>query len=197
MKQLEQLSKVLKKHGFESEVFSLGSLASERVCEIVKDHTIGFGSSMTIRKLGLLDSVKNYAKTVFTHLPGRGGEEEKKALTADFYLTSANAISMDGHIVNIDGTGNRVSATCFGPGKVIYLVGKNKITKTLDEAMKRAKDTAVKLAKYYHRKTPCAITGKCENCLVDDCLCSLTLIHRKKPYGIDISVFLIDEELGL
>ena len=97
---MKELSKVLK-YGFESEVFSLGSLASERICEIVKDHTIGFGSSMTIRKLGLLDSVKNYTKTVFTHLPGRGGEWEKKALTADFYLTSANAISMDGHIVKM------------------------------------------------------------------------------------------------
>lgn len=197
MQQLEQLSKVLKKRGYESEVFPSGSLVSERICKMVKDHTIGFGNSMTIRRLGLPDSVKNYAKTSFTHIPGGAGQEERRALTADYYLTSANAISMDGHIVNIDGTGNRVAATCFGPGRVIYLIGKNKITETLDEAMKRAKEVAVKLAQYYHRKTPCAITGRCEDCLSAECICSITSIHRKKPYGVDISVFLINEELGL
>ena len=197
MQQLEELSKVLRKRGYESEVFSSGSLVSEKVCKMVKGHTIGFSNSMTIRRLGLPDSVKNYAKRFFTHIPGRGGEEERRALTADYYLTSANAISMDGHIVNIDGTGNRVAATCFGPGEVIYLIGKNKITETLDEATKRAKWVAVKLAQYYHRNTPCAITGKCEDCLSADCICSITSIHRKKPYGTDISIFLINEELGL
>ena len=197
MQKLEQLSVVLKKHGFDSKVFPNGHLAAKKVCEIIKYHTVGLGSSMTVQRLGLLDMVRAHAKTVFTHLPGRGGEEERNALTSDFYLISANAISMDGHIVNTDGTGNRVSATCFGPKRVIYLIGKNKITETLDDAMNRAKETAVKLAKYYHRKTPCVTTGKCENCLSADCLCSITTIHRKKPYGISISTFLIDEELGI
>ena len=152
---------------------------------------------MTLECLGLLESLKRNAKEVFFHLPGGAGEAERKALTADFYLTSANAISMDGHIVNIDGTGNRVAATCFGPKQVIYVVGKNKITETLDDAMIRAKNTAVKLAKYFGRRTPCVKTGKCEDCLSTECICSITTIHRKKPYGINISVFLINEELGL
>lgn len=197
MVQLEQLSKILIKHGFDTEVFQFSNLASKRVCEIIKDHTVGVSSSMTIESLGLLESIKLYAKKVFPHLAGESGDNERKALTADFYLTSANAISMDGHIVNIDGTGNRVSATCFGPDRIIYLIGKNKITETLDDAMNKAKETAVKLAKRDNRKTPCVKTGKCENCLSPECVCSITTIHRKKPYGINISVFLINEELGL
>jgi hypothetical protein len=197
LEKLRELSEILKKRGFETEVFQSGSLASRRICEIVKDHTVGVGSSMTLERLNLFENLKNYAKRVFSHSPGKAGEDERKALTADFYLTSANAVSRDGHIVNIDGTGNRVAATCFGPQRVIYLIGKNKITETLDDAMKRARDTAVKLAKHFNRKTPCVKSGRCEDCLSPECVCSVTVIHRKKPEGVDISVFLINEEFGL
>ncbi|MBT7912632.1 lactate utilization protein [Candidatus Bathyarchaeota archaeon] len=197
MKRLQQLSEKLKKCGFDTEIFESGNKASNRIRGIVNGCSVGVGSSMTLECLGLLESLKSNAKEVFFHLPGGAGEEERKALTADFYLTSANAISMDGHIVNIDGTGNRVAATCFGPKQVIYVVGKNKITETLDGAMVRAKNTAVKLAKHFGRRTPCIKTGECEDCLSAECICSITTIHRKKPYGINISVFLIDEELGL
>ena len=197
MKRLQRISETLKKRGFDTEIFASGKNASTRICKIVHGRFVGVGSSMTLECLGLLESLKSNAKEVFFHLPGGAGEEERKALTADFYLTSANAISMDGHIVNIDGTGNRVAATCFGPKQVIYVVGKNKITETLDGAMVRAKNTAVKLAKHFGRRTPCIKTGECEDCLSAECICSITTIHRKKPYGINISVFLIDEELGL
>jgi hypothetical protein len=197
LNKLQKLSRTLQRNGFETEIFQCGKLAAEKVCEMIKDHTVGIGNSMTIETLGLNESIKNYAKQVFPRDLNGSGENERNALFADFYLTSANAISMDGHIVNIDGTGNRVSATCFGPPRTIYLIGKNKITETLDDAMDRAKATAVKLAKHYNRKTPCVKTGKCENCYSPECVCSITTIHRKKPYGINISVFLIDEALGL
>ena len=170
MKKLQQISEKLKKRGFDTEIFGSGNKASIRICEIVNGCLVGVGSSMTLEYLGLFESLKSNAKEVFFHLPGGAGEVERKALTADFYLTSANAISMDGHIVNIDGTGNRVAATCFGPKQVIYLVGKNKITETLDDAMIRAKNTAVKLAKHYGRRTPCVKTGKCEDCLSTECI---------------------------
>lgn len=118
-------------------------------------------------------------------------------MTADYYLTSANAISLDGNIVNIDGTGNRTAATCFGPKNLIYVIGKNKIANTLEDAMNRAKCSAVELAKRYNRKTPCVVTGKCENCVSPECICAVTTIHRKKPYGINITVILINEDLGI
>jgi len=197
MKRLQLLAKNLNKRGFETEIFGSSGPASKRICDIVNGCVVGVGNSMTLESLGLFESLKINAKEVFFHLPGGAGEAERKALTAEFYLSSANAISMDGHIVNIDGTGNRVAATCFGSKRVIYLIGKNKITETLDEAMTRAKDTAVKLAKHYDRKTPCVTTGKCENCFSPECICSITTIHRQKPYGINTSVFLINEELGL
>lgn len=197
MKRLQLLSRRLNRRGFETEVFESGNLAAQRICEIVDARTVGAGSSMTLESLGLLDSLKTCAKEMFFHLPGGAGEAERNALTADLYLTSANAVSLDGHIVNIDGTGNRVAATCFGPKQVIYLIGKNKVVETLDDAMNRAKDTAVKLAKHYKRRTPCVDSGKCEDCLSPECICSITTIHRRKPYGVDISVFLINEALGL
>ena len=197
MGNLDELCKVLNCHGFDAEVFRDKEQVVNRVFEMVKGHSVGYGGSMTLRNLGIIERLGEYAGRVFSHLPGGAGEDERNALTADFYLASANAVSMDGQIVNIDGTGNRVSATCFGPGRIIYVVGKNKVVSDLDDALAWAKYTAVKLAKYYERKTPCVKTGKCENCYSPDSICSITTIHRKKPSGIDVSVFLVDEELGL
>ncbi len=197
MDSLKSLSERLRKCGYKVEIFKSGRDASKRLYETVNGHTVGTGSSMTLDKLGIKTTLKNYAKKVYPHIPGDTGNDDRMALTADYYLCSANAISMNGHIVNIDGKGNRVAATCFGPKHVIYLIGKNKITDTLEDALDRAKETAVQLAKYYNRKTPCVKTGQCSECLSKESICAITTIHRKKPYGIDISVYLIDEEIGL
>ncbi len=197
MKKLQKLAATLNKRGYETEVFDNRSVLNERTLEFIRGHTVGYGSCRTLEHLELHKLISRHAKEVFPHIPGEAGDDERNALTADFYFASANAVSMDGHIINIDGTGNRVAATCFGPGRVIYLIGSNKIADTLDEAMKRAKDTAVKLAKHFNRKTPCVKTGKCEDCLSPGCICSVTVIHRRKPNGVKISVFLINEALGL
>ena len=141
---------------------------------------------------------KKQAFAVYQHNPDSSENETKKALLADIYLTSANAISADGQIVNIDGTGNRIAATCYGPKQVIFVIGKNKIAPSLEEAINRARNSAaVRNAKRYNRKTPCVITGKCEDCLSLDCICNVMTIHRKKPYGVKMTVVLINEKLGL
>lgn len=198
---LVNLSKSLERRGFETRLCEDVKSAEKIVHEIVGEkntvNSIGFGNSVTIKSMGLHDSLLKYTQNIFIHQPIGTEEVDKKALTADFYLTSANAISMDGQIVNIDGTGNRVAATCFGPKQVIYLIGKNKIAASLDDAINRAKNTAVELAKKYNRKTPCVVSGKCEDCISLECLCSVTTIHRKKPYGVKIIVVIIDEELGV
>ena len=196
MDTLQELSKTLHRRGFSTEIFTSGTDAASRLRELVHGKTVGYGGSQTLREIGIFDYLEGDAEEVFTHLPGRGEEMERKALCADIFLTSANAITMDGHIVNIDGTGNRVAATCFGPQRVIYFIGRNKIVPTLDDALRRAKEAAVKVARRFERKTPCVTTGSCEECLSPDCVCSITTIHRKKPYGVDITVFLIDEDLG-
>lgn len=197
MNELIELSDVLKRRNFEVEIFETGEDARNRACEIIKNSRVGFGSSMTLEQIGLRDSLEQFASEVYSHAPGQAGESERKALTADYYLTSANAVSMDGYIVNIDGTGNRVGATCFGPQNIIFFIGRNKIAESLDKALLRAKETAVKIAIKFGRKTPCVITGKCEECLSPECVCSITTIHRKKPYGSNVYVFLINEDLGI
>lgn len=77
------------------------------------------------------------------------------------------------------------------------MIGKNKVAKTLDEAIDRAKATAVELAKRYNRKTPCVKSGKCEDCNSPESICAITTIHRKKPYGVNITIILVNEELGI
>jgi hypothetical protein len=191
------LSKFLEKRKFEVKIFETGELAKAGACKILNGHIVGLGNSITLLQIGLPDELSKIAQKVYPRICGGSGENERNSLTSEYYLTSANAISMDGHIVNIDGTGNRVAATCFGPQNVIYFIGKNKIVETLDDALLRARGAAVKLAKKLNRKTPCAVTGKCSDCLSSECLCSITTVHRKKPYGVKIFIFLINENLGI
>ncbi len=201
MKDLISLSKTLKRRGFEVEVCRDKAQARDAVRRIIEANgpagSAGFGNSDTIRSLGLYDMLSEYTPNIYKHEPGIGSDADRKALISDYYFSSANAVSLDGHIVNIDGTGNRTAATCFGPKRLIYVIGRNKITGTLEEALRRAKQAAAKLAAMAKRKTPCAVTGECGDCLSPECVCAITTIHRKKPYGIDISVILIDEDLGL
>ncbi|HBF37826.1 MAG TPA: lactate utilization protein [Firmicutes bacterium] len=199
--ELAALQETFQRRGFQVEICEniaqAAKVVHEMIDKVTPAPTIGFGNSMTVKSAGLQESLAQVAKDTYIHALVGTAESDKKALTADFYLTSANAVSMDGHIVNIDGNGNRTAATCFGPKQVIYLIGKNKITQTLDEAMQRAKKAAVLNAKRYNKKTPCAVTGKCENCLSPDCVCSVTTIHRKKPLGVQMTLIFIDEEAGL
>ena len=159
------------------------------------DSVVGIGNSMTLKELEITRFLSS--KTVYERNLAGSNEDERKALHADIYFTSANAVSYDGQIINIDGTGNRVAATCFGPKHVVFVIGKNKIAKSLEDAIERAQNAAVALAKKYGRKTPCTVTGKCEDCLVPECICAVTTIHRKQLYGNKISVVLVNEVLGL
>lgn len=163
-----------------------------------EDKVVGFGNSKTLRELGITDFIADYVEKVYIHNPRDfSAENDRKAMLADIYLTSANAISLDGCIVNIDGTGNRTAATCFGPKQVVYVVGKNKIAETMEGAIDKAKQAAANLAKFYGRNTPCAVTGKCEDCLSPECICGVMTIHRKYLYGNKISVILVDADLGI
>jgi len=197
MEILTKLAANLNRRGFQAMVIDSRESIAEYILPLIKGKSVGIGNSMTIKNLGLIEIIKNEAKECYTHLPGKSGSSERNALLSDIYLTSANAISIDGQIVNIDGTGNRVAATCFGPRQVIYLIGQNKIASNLNDAIERAKQVAVKLASQYKRKTPCVKTNKCTDCLSPDCICSITTIHRKNPYGNKIIVLLINESLGL
>ena len=188
----------LTKRGFQAFVCSDRQEAIDLITQTLideNDSVVGIGNSITLKELGLTG--KLFSKTVYERNMAGSGEDERKAFHADIYFTSANAISYDGQIVNIDGTGNRVAATCFGPKHVVFVIGKNKIAESLELAVERAQNAAVALAKKYGRKTPCTATGKCEYCLVPECICAVTAIHRKHLYGNKISIVLVDEVLGL
>ncbi len=124
-------------------------------------------------------------------------EYYKKAFCADYYLMSTNAITLDGELVNIDGNGNRVASLIFGPEKVILVVGMNKVVTTIPEAYNRVRNIAsppntVRL----HKKTPCAATGKCGDCMADDCICNQIVITRRSRDKDRIHVILVNDNLG-
>jgi L-lactate utilization protein LutB len=123
----------------------------------------------------------------------------RQALLCDTYLTSSNAISEDGQLVNIDGNGNRVSAMIFGPRQVIVIAGMNKVVKTAEDAMVRARTIAAPLnmQRFPQAETPCQETGACGNCVSAGCICNYLVITRAcKPPG-RIKVILVGEDLGL
>jgi hypothetical protein len=114
------------------------------------------------------------------------------------FITSSNAVTLDGKIVSIDRAGNRVAAMVFGAPKVIIVIGRNKIVKDVHEANERIRNViAPAHARRKGRSTPCAVTGKCCDCDSPDRLCNVTLILEKKPLFTDLSVVLVDEDLGL
>ena len=160
--------------------------------------TITMGGSMSVKEIGLEAALKagNY------EFYDRDEEPDKRkaalfAYDCDVFLASTNAISEDGVLVNIDGNANRVSAMAFGPRKVIYIVGMNKVAKDVDAAMKRARGEAATInAQRFGLSTPCAKTGSCMNCRQPDTICCQFLITRYSKHNDRIHVILVNEQLG-
>ena len=119
------------------------------------------------------------------------------ALSADYFLTSANGVSEDGQLVNVDGNGNRVAAIVFGPKYVIVVAGMNKVVRTAEDAMVRARTVAAPLNQQrFLKNTPCTLTGVCGDCKSPECICNQLLTTRNcRPAG-RIKVILVGEELG-
>ena len=171
----------------------------------ISEMVIGMGNSVTLEEINLLEKLRKQCAVVYHHKPPHiSFDDDRKALCSDVYFLSANAMSKDGYIVNIDGTGNRVAASCFGPKHVVFVIGRNKIAETLDEAMDRALNYAsIKLMKYYAEKLnrkipPCVPKGKCIECFSPGgCVCGVMTIHRKQLFGNKTSVILVDEDMGI
>ncbi|MBP1673706.1 MAG: hypothetical protein H6Q25_1521 [Bacteroidetes bacterium] len=168
---------------------------------IPADHIVSWGGSVTLTEIGLLDQVKKQFQVIDRDL-GKDKEEKTKlmrqALLADTYLTSANAISEDGQIVNIDGTGNRVAATIFGPSNVIFVIGMNKVCKTVEDAWSRARNFAAptNAQRFENLETPCSINGTCSDCKSDNCICAYLLTTRFSKPAKKIKVILVNDNLG-
>jgi hypothetical protein len=193
----------LKKHGFDAHLFGSAREATRFVVETVSQmETFGFGGSDTTRSLGILEELKARGKVVYDHWePGLSGKQDldirRHQSQADCFLCSANAVSLSGEVVNVDGIGNRTSSMAFGPKKVVILVGMNKVTPDLDSAIRRVKEVAAPMrAKSLNMETPCAKTGICSDCNAPQRICRITTILHRKPMLTDVAVVLINESLG-
>ena len=176
--------------------------AVEKVLEMIPaGSSVTWGGSMSIRDIDIPAALANAGKyEVYDRdkAPDRAAATEiyLKAFSCDYYLSSANAITEDGVIVNIDGTGNRVAAITFGPRNVIFVIGMNKLTQHVDAALARARSLAAPVnTARFDIQTPCKIDGVCHNCLSDDCICNYIHYLRHSPKGKH-KVILVGESLG-
>ncbi|MBQ7161556.1 MAG: lactate utilization protein [Clostridia bacterium] len=160
--------------------------------------TVAMGGSMSAAEIGLVDAVKkgNYRFIDREVIPDRRAAM-LAAYDADVFLSSANAMTDDGILVNIDGNANRVSAIAFGPKKVIFIVGMNKVCPDLDSAMKRARSVAAPAnAQRFGLSTPCSKTGSCMDCKSPDTICCQFLVTRFSRHADRIHVILVNDTLG-
>ncbi|MFS8541438.1 MAG: lactate utilization protein [Tissierellales bacterium] len=189
----------LKANGFNVEIFNSAEEAKKALLEEIDvNESVAFGGSITLDGLGLYEELKNRGNEVYWHWKVEDKATERmKAITTDVYLTSTNALTLDGKLVNMDGAGNRVASMIFGHKRVYVIVGKNKICKDYEEASKRIKNVAApKNAKRLNTNTPCRFTGSCNDCSSPDRLCNVEVILHRNPAGSNVNIFLIDEELG-
>lgn len=163
--------------------------------------TIGIGHSNTLEKMNITKALLERGNTVYDKELAKSKEEsidlKKKAILTDFYITGSNAISMDGRIVNVDHSGNRVAAITFGPDKVIIVVGINKIVDTIEEAIRRVKNIACpKNAKRAGFNPPCVLLNKCVDCNSKERVCNyLSIIEGQTQYN-RITLIIVNGEYG-
>ena len=199
----EVLVKNLRSRHYEAYYCKSKEQALAKALELIPNGaTVGWGGAMSAQQIGFLDAVKNGNYKAIDRDDAPNPEERKKAmkncLMADVFITGANALSMDGQMVNIDGNGNRVAAIVYGPESIIVIAGMNKVMDTLDAAVIRARTIAAPMNKQrFALQTPCEITGTCGDCKSEGCICNQILITRNsKPAG-RIKVIMVGEELGL
>ena len=203
---VDRTLKALRRNGFEALYASDKREAASVVLEMVPvDALVGLGGSVTLREIGIPEALKARGHRVADHwearekgaLAGEILEIRRQQLNSDVFITSTNALTETGELVNIDGGGQRVAAMIFGPRKVVVVAGANKIARDLEEGLHRARNVAVPMnAKRLNLRTPCAVTGACSDCESEDRICNVTTILHRKPRNTDITVVLVGERLG-
>lgn len=199
----EKLIKNLNRRHIEAHYCPTSQEAVNKVLELIADgSSVTWGGSMTVRDMGIPQALKKRGTLEVLDRDVVEGAEEKqqmylRAFTADVYLSSANAISEDGVIVNIDGNGNRVAAITWGPKKVIFIIGLNKVAQDVEAAIARARSTASPInAQRFDINTPCKVDGVCHNCNSAESICSyIHLLRNSRTAGRHV-VVLVGEDLG-
>lgn len=196
MADLKKAAENLKSRGFNVQLFQTKEAAADYLNKAIDGRTVGFGGSVTLRDMGLYESLSTH-NSVYWHWQGTPistGEAEK----AQVYLSSVNGLSEDGDIINIDGNGNRVASMLYGHEKLYLVVGRNKLAATYDEALWRARNIAApKNAQRLQTKTPCAVKGdRCYDCKSPNRICRGLAVLWRPMSGMETEVVLIDEDLG-
>lgn len=163
--------------------------------------SVSWGGSMTLTECGLMDALKTKNYTLIDRATAKTPEEKRelyaKTVLADYYLMSTNAITMDGELVNIDGTANRVSCLCYGPSHVLILAGMNKVVGNVQAGLDRIRTKAAPPnTNRLGLQTPCAKVGACQDCFSPDCICNQIVITRRSGIKDRIKLILINEQLG-
>jgi L-lactate utilization protein LutB len=198
----EILVKNLQKHHFEAYYCATKEEALAKAIELIPEgSTVGWGGAISAQQIGLLDAMNdgnyNAIDRDKTTTPEARNQAMRDCLGADYFITGANGISIDGQMVNIDGNGNRVAAIIYGPKYVVVVAGMNKVCDSIEDAVVRARTVAAPMNQLrFSGKTPCTETGNCADCLSEGCICNQIVITRNcRPAG-RIKFILVGEELG-
>ena len=199
----EVLVKNLRNRHFDAYYCENKEQALEKALELIPTgSSVSWGGALSAQQIGLMEAIKKGNYTAIDRDTAKSPEERvkimKSGLLADVFITGANALSLDGQMVNIDGNGNRVAPIVYGPESIIVIAGMNKVMDTLDAAIVRARTISAPLNKQrFDLQTPCEITGTCADCKSEGCICNQILITRHcRPAG-RIKFILVGEALGL
>lgn len=198
------LVKNLNSRHFEAYYCATREEALKKALELIPEGaSVGWGGAQSCQEIGLMEALHqgNYNPIDRDHCKTMEEREkvQREMFSADFFLTGANGLSLDGQMVNIDGTGNRVAAIVYGPKNVIVVAGMNKVEDTLEDAIRRARTVAAPMNKqrFLNPATPCAVTGSCGDCKAEGCICNQILVTRHcRPAG-RIKFILVGEDLGM
>ena len=199
----KRVVEALTKNGFQAAYCATKAEAAAEVLRLVPESvTVGVGGSWTIAELGVLETLKERGCTILNHnAPGLDAAEKlrirRAQLTCDVFLTGSNAVTMDGKLVNVDGTGNRVAAMIFGPGKVIVVAGINKVVRDCDAGEERIRSVAAPVNNSrIGLPNPCVKTGECMDCQGPTRICNVTTIIGKRPNTTEMHVVIVGEDMG-
>jgi len=200
---VEETLKNLIKHGFDAITVADRSAACNEILKRTPSaKTVGIGGSVTVREIGLVSLLEKQGNMLHDHWKKGISQEESMRIrraqqSCDIYIASANAITLSGEIVNIDGACNRISTMAFGPKEVIVLAGKNKIVQDVSAGIARIKNKAAPMnARRLGLDLPCAKLGRCVECDSPQRICRGTLILERKPLGANMLVIVVQEDLG-
>jgi hypothetical protein len=199
----ERAVRALSRNGFDAVHLDTAAQAAERILAFARQGgSVGFGGSMTVASLGLKEPLGRLGAVLLDHnVPGLPPAERReilrRQLTCDLFLSSTNALTLEGELVNVDGAGNRVAALSFGPAKTVVVVGANKIVRDEEAAWERLETHAGPMnARRLAKETPCVKAGTCQDCDAEGRICRIYHVLRRRPSASDFTVLVVGESLG-